>query len=412
MDIDMKIIDLLKPITSMCLTKQEVQMQENILPDVESLLLKSLDLLTSLRYKDCIKNVQAVIDITWEELNTGHWSLVPESQRSIYSAASLLKVVALVQLAVQSSADNSLSCLEQAVKTADLGLLLGNSHRQQLTTAAKLLSEVINQAEPPVEAGGGGNRAMTSSDAPKLQVVTDPIKVLHSPSLETFSSQHFYPRLPVQITGCMTHWPALRLWPDLDYLLEKAGSRTVPVELGSSYSQADWSQRLMTLRQFITQHVTSAGSATGYLAQHQLFDQVPELKRDIVVPDYCACSDSEDGEGEGEVDINAWFGPNGTVSPLHHDPKHNLLCQVVGRKQVVLYSPAVSDCLYPHEGRLLSNTAQVDPEAPDFKLFPKYRDTQATLCILSPGDMVYIPPTWWHHVRAMDLSFSVSFWWS
>ncbi|XP_046686991.1 bifunctional peptidase and arginyl-hydroxylase JMJD5-like [Homalodisca vitripennis] len=407
MDGNIEMVNLLKPILSMCLTKQEIQMQENISPDVEYLLLKSLDLLTDLRYTECIEKVQTVIDITWEELNTGHWSMVPESQRSVYSTASLLKVVALVHQAVQESADSSLSFLKQAVKTADLGLLLGNSHRDQLTSAAKVLSEAINQAEPKL--GSSVHETLQSSDIPHLQVVTDPIVELHSPSLETFSSQHFYPRVPVKITGCMSHWPALRRWSDLDYLLEKAGSRTVPVELGSSYSHADWSQQLMTLRQFVTQYVAGANKSPGYLAQHQLFDQVPELKQDIVVPDYCACSDIEDGEVE--VDINAWFGPSGTVSPLHHDPKHNLLCQVVGRKQVTLYSPTVSDCLYPHEGRLLSNTAQVDPEAPDYQLFPKYRDTQATLCLLSPGDMVYIPPTWWHHVRALDLSFSVSFWW-
>lgn len=31
--------------------------------------------------------------------------------------------------------------------------------------------------------------------------------------------------------------------------------------------------------------------------------------------------------------------------------------------------------------------------------------------VLRPGQMLYIPPGWWHFVRSLSVSFSVSFWW-
>ena len=57
--------------------------------------------------------------------------------------------------------------------------------------------------------------------------------------------------------------------------------------------------------------------------------------------------------------MNAWFGPKGTVSPLHHDPHHNLLAQVVGEKYIRIYSTSETEKLYAHDSFLLSNTSQV-----------------------------------------------------
>lgn len=51
------------------------------------------------------------------------------------------------------------------------------------------------------------------------------------------------------------------LYFSLEYLKQIAGPRTVPVELGSHYTSSNWSQKLMTLSDFIDTHVTMKVSA-------------------------------------------------------------------------------------------------------------------------------------------------------
>lgn len=158
-------------------------------------------------------------------------------------------------------------------------------------------------------------------------------------------------------------------------------------------------------------HDTDPGSTNhtkkniGYLAQHELFDQIPALRGDIIIPDYCCLGDSE------KVRINAWFGPEGTVSPLHTDPQHNLLAQVVGSKYIRLYAPDQTPFLYAHSSdSMVHNTSQVDCESVDREQFPLFADAKYVDCVLKEGEVLYLPPKWWHYVRSLSRSFSVSFW--
>lgn len=82
-----------------------------------------------------------------------------------------------------------------------------------------------------------------------------------------------------------------------------------------------------------------------------------------------------------------------------------------GIKQILLFSPDDTEYLYPHDEKMLSNTAQVDPIKPDYSKHPGFKKARMYKCLLEPGEMLFIPTKWWHHVTAFEKSFSVSFWW-
>lgn len=112
----------------------------------------------------------------------------------------------------------------------------------------------------------------------------------------------------------------------------------------------------------------------------------------------------------------AWFGPAGTYSPLHHDPWHNLLVQVVGRKRVRCYAPCSAAALYPfaesHDHGMRTNCSTImDHDSACPLSFPLFAEAPCLETELEPGDALFIPRQHWHAVRALTSSFSVNFWW-
>nr|XP_020660492.1 lysine-specific demethylase 8 isoform X3 [Pogona vitticeps] len=364
------------------------------------------------RREACLQLSERICDYSWEKLNVGTWRDVDKAWRRVYSYGCLFRALCLCRGGGASL---------EAVRACDMGLLMGASILDNiLVRVVRILQQHLSGSPRALSSGlaseeggwGGGEplRKKCRKELPQAPAIKAEAEVLQlvCPSLEHFKDNYLIPQKPLILEGIVDHWPCMRKW-SVDYLRQVAGSRTVPVELGSRYTDEEWSQTLMTVGDFISRYIKSEGQdQTGYLAQHQLFDQIPELKDDIGLPDYCCLGEAD----EESITVNAWFGPMGTISPLHQDPEQNFLVQVMGRKYIRLYSPQQTEQLYPHQGSLLHNTSQVDVEDPDLERFPQFKAAAFQECILSPGQVLFIPARHWHYVRALDTSFSVSFWWS
>ena len=96
-----------------------------------------------------------------------------------------------------------------------------------------------------------------------------------------------------------------------------------------------------------------------------------------------------------------FIGPEGSLSALHQDfwHTHAYLAQIRGRKRAILFSPEDSDFLYG---------GQVDPEQPNFERFPLFDCATAYECVIEPGDTLLMPAKWWHHVRGLEKSITMS----
>ena len=112
-----------------------------------------------------------------------------------------------------------------------------------------------------------------------------------------------------------------------------------------------------------------------------------------------------------------WIG-NAARTQTHYDTQLNIACNVSGRRRFTLFPPYCLPMLYPGPFDLTiggTPVSLVDLDAPDLDRFPRFAEVwqEAVVADLEPGDALYIPYMWWHHVRATGpLNVLVNYWWN
>lgn len=114
---------------------------------------------------------------------------------------------------------------------------------------------------------------------------------------------------------------------------------------------------------------------------------------------------------------SVWIG-NRTTAQCHFDMSYNLAVCAVGHRRFTLFPSEQVANLYPGPleptpgGQVVS---MVDFRSPDFERFPRFRDALAAAQVaeMEPGDVLYYPAMWWHHVEALDtFNTLVNYWWN
>jgi len=223
-----------------------------------------------------------------------------------------------------------------------------------------------------------------------------------------FSRQYFRNQIPVCIKGGMKQSKTCKLWTP-DYLKKIIGNKLTRINqsIGGIYGhhQGMVESIIVPFDEAVSLFL-SKGHQNGayYLQQSSIKKDFPELLKDLEYPKWILNTDLERA-------TNIWFGSGGCVSPLHFDTSQNFLLQIFGSKLVTLIAPTDSQSLYPDYLSQHRHISNVDPENPDYQKYPLFKGVKLFKCLLEPGDVLYIPINWWHHVRSLNVSISVNFWW-
>jgi len=206
---------------------------------------------------------------------------------------------------------------------------------------------------------------------------------------------------PVVIESLTKDWPARKKW-NVDYIKEVAGDCVVPLydsQPSKDYKHQHAPAIQMKLKKYF--ELLEQGENDLRLFFYNILAGTPELVKDFSYPEIGL-------HFFKKLPVLFAGGKNAKVQ-MHFDIDLSdiFLCHFGGKKRVLRISPEQTQYMYrvPFS---FSSLFDVDFDNPDFEKYPALQYLQGEVAELNHGDVLYIPPGYWHYIVYEDIGFSMS----
>lgn len=240
----------------------------------------------------------------------------------------------------------------------------------------------------------------------KLSPVFGKIERRKSISQSEFLENYYAKNTPLILTEMMHDWQAMSWWSP-EFFKTNYGNCQVEITSDRN-SDPDYEintynhKKVVTMSQYVDMIVNGGETNDYYInANNKNLEQEefkPLLKDIKILPEFLDSNNTSQR-------IFFWFGPAGTITPLHHDTMNLMMAHVYGRKRWRLISPNYSPLLYNDIGVF----SKIDLENPNYNQYPLFKDVDVIETILEPGEIIFVPVGWWHQVKGLDTNIAVSF---
>ena len=257
------------------------------------------------------------------------------------------------------------------------------------------------------------------------------VEVVSGCSPDAIPEEIVYSQEPVVLKGIVKDWKLVQLAEQsasaaVDYLKSFYNGRPSLINRGHPGING---------RYFYTEDMTSLNYDTVKMNVDEALDLVLAAISDPQRPSYYISSNGVDSHFPGfrqendltlprrqvnysvrPPEVKIWIGPP-SVATCHYDALDNIACCVAGTRRFTLFPPSQFENLYfgPLEltpgGQAIS---LVNFANPDYEKYPRFRlaEAEGRVAELEPGDGIYIPSMWMHHVEGLSaFNILVNYWW-